>query len=178
MHHPLGLAVGVGGCAAAGVGSSPGFSAQPLVTAARALSQSRTEGPVQGRSQKAESGCPRGVLAGALAASVTLGLPSVWVLFGVPCARGGGSEGWTADRRGYRPPQTASKSSACRLCLSAGFTSITRSHVLKQPFVLKGMVRIFSGRKPMLYSFQTSLPRLPVPAVQDTVTRVGVASAP
>ena len=25
----------------------------------------------------------------------------------------------------------------------------------------------------MLYSFQTSLPRLPVPAVQDTVNRVG-----
>nr|XP_060485335.1 carnitine O-palmitoyltransferase 1, liver isoform-like [Panthera onca] len=33
------------------------------------------------------------------------------------------------------------------------------------------MVKIFSGRKPMLYSFQTSLPRLPVPAVQDTVNR-------
>ncbi|MEE6499353.1 hypothetical protein FKM82_003421 [Ascaphus truei] len=34
-----------------------------------------------------------------------------------------------------------------------------------------GMVKLFSGRKPMLYSFQTCLPRLPVPAVQDTVTR-------
>ncbi|XP_064143699.1 carnitine O-palmitoyltransferase 1, liver isoform [Loxodonta africana] len=34
-----------------------------------------------------------------------------------------------------------------------------------------GMVKIFSGRKPMLYSFQTSLPRLPVPAVKDTVDR-------
>uniref|UniRef100_A0A8C8YGZ2 carnitine O-palmitoyltransferase n=1 Tax=Prolemur simus TaxID=1328070 RepID=A0A8C8YGZ2_PROSS len=34
-----------------------------------------------------------------------------------------------------------------------------------------GMVKIFSGRKPMLYSFQTSLPRLPVPAVRDTVSR-------
>ncbi|XP_051820823.1 carnitine O-palmitoyltransferase 1, liver isoform [Antechinus flavipes] len=34
-----------------------------------------------------------------------------------------------------------------------------------------GMVKIFSGRKPMLYSFQTSLPRLPVPAVKDTVNR-------
>nr|XP_044617901.1 carnitine O-palmitoyltransferase 1, liver isoform isoform X2 [Equus asinus] len=33
------------------------------------------------------------------------------------------------------------------------------------------MVKIFSGRKPMLYSFQTSLPRLPVPAVKDTVNR-------
>uniref|UniRef100_A0A452UTT1 carnitine O-palmitoyltransferase n=1 Tax=Ursus maritimus TaxID=29073 RepID=A0A452UTT1_URSMA len=34
-----------------------------------------------------------------------------------------------------------------------------------------GLVKIFSGRKPMLYSFQTSLPRLPVPAVKDTVDR-------
>uniref|UniRef100_A0A673TF30 carnitine O-palmitoyltransferase n=1 Tax=Suricata suricatta TaxID=37032 RepID=A0A673TF30_SURSU len=34
-----------------------------------------------------------------------------------------------------------------------------------------GMIKVFSGRKPMLYSFQTSLPRLPVPAVQDTVNR-------
>ncbi|NXH98227.1 CPT1A palmitoyltransferase, partial [Pachycephala philippinensis] len=33
------------------------------------------------------------------------------------------------------------------------------------------LVKLFSGRKPMLYSFQTSLPRLPVPAVKDTVTR-------
>uniref|UniRef100_A0A8C6UP83 Carnitine palmitoyltransferase 1Ab (liver) n=1 Tax=Neogobius melanostomus TaxID=47308 RepID=A0A8C6UP83_9GOBI len=32
-------------------------------------------------------------------------------------------------------------------------------------------VRIFSGRKPMLYSFQNSLPRLPVPAVKDTCRR-------
>ncbi|XP_062948882.1 carnitine O-palmitoyltransferase 1, liver isoform isoform X1 [Cynocephalus volans] len=37
--------------------------------------------------------------------------------------------------------------------------------------VWMGMVKIFSGRKPMLYSFQTSLPRLPVPAVKDTVSR-------
>uniref|UniRef100_A0A8D0GVE5 carnitine O-palmitoyltransferase n=1 Tax=Sphenodon punctatus TaxID=8508 RepID=A0A8D0GVE5_SPHPU len=34
-----------------------------------------------------------------------------------------------------------------------------------------GLVKLFSGRKPMLYSFQTSLPRLPVPAVKDTVNR-------
>ncbi|XP_072889718.1 carnitine O-palmitoyltransferase 1, liver isoform-like isoform X1 [Hemitrygon akajei] len=33
------------------------------------------------------------------------------------------------------------------------------------------LVKIFSGRKPMLYSFQTSLPRLPVPAVKDTLRR-------
>uniref|UniRef100_A0A8D2J1J7 carnitine O-palmitoyltransferase n=1 Tax=Varanus komodoensis TaxID=61221 RepID=A0A8D2J1J7_VARKO len=34
------------------------------------------------------------------------------------------------------------------------------------------LVKLFSGHKPMLYSFQTSLPRLPVPAVKDTVNRV------
>ncbi|XP_048473369.1 carnitine O-palmitoyltransferase 1, liver isoform isoform X1 [Rhincodon typus] len=33
------------------------------------------------------------------------------------------------------------------------------------------LVKIFSGRKPMLYSFQNSLPRLPVPAVKDTLRR-------
>ncbi|OCT81808.1 carnitine O-palmitoyltransferase 1, liver isoform isoform X1 [Xenopus laevis] len=34
-----------------------------------------------------------------------------------------------------------------------------------------GMVKLLSGRKPMLYSFQRSLPRLPVPPVKDTVKR-------
>ncbi|PIO37845.1 hypothetical protein AB205_0016140 [Aquarana catesbeiana] len=37
--------------------------------------------------------------------------------------------------------------------------------------VWMGMVKLFSGRKPMLYSFQTCLPRLPVPTVKDTVRR-------
>ncbi|XP_075693816.1 carnitine O-palmitoyltransferase 1, liver isoform isoform X3 [Rhinoderma darwinii] len=41
----------------------------------------------------------------------------------------------------------------------------------KSTRVWMGMVKLFSGRKPMLYSFQTSLPRLPVPAVKDTVKR-------
>lgn len=33
------------------------------------------------------------------------------------------------------------------------------------------MVKLLTGRKPMLYSFQASLPRLPVPAVKDTMQR-------
>ncbi|XP_053283297.1 carnitine O-palmitoyltransferase 1, liver isoform isoform X1 [Pleuronectes platessa] len=33
------------------------------------------------------------------------------------------------------------------------------------------LVKVFSGRKPMLYSFQNSLPRLPVPSVKDTCRR-------
>ncbi|XP_029312035.1 carnitine O-palmitoyltransferase 1, liver isoform isoform X2 [Cottoperca gobio] len=33
------------------------------------------------------------------------------------------------------------------------------------------LVRIFSGRKPLLYSYQGSLPNLPVPAIKDTVQR-------
>ncbi|NP_001315179.1 carnitine O-palmitoyltransferase 1, liver isoform [Cynoglossus semilaevis] len=33
------------------------------------------------------------------------------------------------------------------------------------------LVKVFSGRKPMLYSFQSSLPRLPVPSVKDTCSR-------
>ncbi|XP_029378677.1 carnitine O-palmitoyltransferase 1, liver isoform isoform X2 [Echeneis naucrates] len=33
------------------------------------------------------------------------------------------------------------------------------------------LVKVFSGRKPMLYSFQNSLPRLPVPSIKDTCRR-------
>ncbi|XP_059180476.1 carnitine O-palmitoyltransferase 1, liver isoform-like isoform X2 [Centropristis striata] len=33
------------------------------------------------------------------------------------------------------------------------------------------LVRIFSGRKPLLYSYQGSLPNMPVPAIKDTVKR-------
>ncbi|KAM6450535.1 palmitoyl thioesterase CPT1C isoform 1-T1 [Liasis olivaceus] len=33
------------------------------------------------------------------------------------------------------------------------------------------LVKIFSGRKPMLYSYQASLPRLPVPAIKDTMRK-------
>nr|XP_040032101.1 LOW QUALITY PROTEIN: carnitine O-palmitoyltransferase 1, liver isoform-like [Gasterosteus aculeatus aculeatus] len=33
------------------------------------------------------------------------------------------------------------------------------------------LVRIFSGRKPLLYSYQGSLPNLPVPLIKDTVNR-------
>ncbi|KAM6961179.1 carnitine O-palmitoyltransferase 1, liver isoform [Aplochiton taeniatus] len=33
------------------------------------------------------------------------------------------------------------------------------------------LVKLFSGRKPMLYSFQNSLPRLPVPSIKDTCRR-------
>uniref|UniRef100_A0A8C9QV24 carnitine O-palmitoyltransferase n=1 Tax=Scleropages formosus TaxID=113540 RepID=A0A8C9QV24_SCLFO len=34
-----------------------------------------------------------------------------------------------------------------------------------------GFVKLFSGRNPMLYSFQNSLPRLPLPSVKDTTKR-------
>uniref|UniRef100_A0A667YFG3 carnitine O-palmitoyltransferase n=1 Tax=Myripristis murdjan TaxID=586833 RepID=A0A667YFG3_9TELE len=33
------------------------------------------------------------------------------------------------------------------------------------------LLRLLSGRKPLLYSYQTSLPHLPVPAIKDTLTR-------
>uniref|UniRef100_A0A8C1DT65 carnitine O-palmitoyltransferase n=2 Tax=Cyprinus carpio TaxID=7962 RepID=A0A8C1DT65_CYPCA len=33
------------------------------------------------------------------------------------------------------------------------------------------LVKVFSGPKPMLYSFQSSIPRLPVPPIKDTVRR-------
>lgn len=42
------------------------------------------------------------------------------------------------------------------------------------PASLQALVRIFSGRKTMLFSYQRSLPRQPVPSVQDTVRKVGL----
>lgn len=36
----------------------------------------------------------------------------------------------------------------------------------------QSLVKMFSGRRPLLYSFQASLPRLPVPSVDDTIQRV------
>lgn len=33
-------------------------------------------------------------------------------------------------------------------------------------------MKVLSGRKPLLYSFQTSLPKLPVPPVEATIRRV------
>lgn len=36
---------------------------------------------------------------------------------------------------------------------------------------------MFSGRRPLLYSFQASLPRLPVPSVDDTINRVCLHTA-
>ena len=113
----------------------------------------------------------KGSCPGHLAACVRLGLSSAWVSFGLPCL-------FVCPGAENRPPQNIRNQSASHLRFRTGFASLTRSHVLKRTFfVFKGMVKIFSGRKPMLYSFQTSLPRLPVPAVQDTVNRVSVASA-
>lgn len=34
-----------------------------------------------------------------------------------------------------------------------------------------GLIRVFGGRKPMLNSYQSSLPKLPVPSLQDTLKR-------
>ena len=40
------------------------------------------------------------------------------------------------------------------------------------------LVRLLSGwNKPMLYSYQGSLPRLPLPRVEDTMKRVGILNA-
>lgn len=40
------------------------------------------------------------------------------------------------------------------------------------PVSLQALVRIFSGRHPMLFSYQRSLPCQPVPSVRDTVRKV------
>uniref|UniRef100_A0A665UXA0 carnitine O-palmitoyltransferase n=1 Tax=Echeneis naucrates TaxID=173247 RepID=A0A665UXA0_ECHNA len=46
---------------------------------------------------------------------------------------------------------------------------IAVSHFLTISFT--ALVRIFSGRKPLLYSYQGSLPNLPVPTIKDTLKR-------
>lgn len=67
----------------------------------------------------------------------------------------------------------------CWLCLLyfasylAGFQvkqNITSNCLIS--LLIQVLVKVFSGRKPMLYSFQNSLPRLPVPSIKDTCKRV------
>ncbi|KAK0151951.1 Carnitine O-palmitoyltransferase 1, liver isoform [Merluccius polli] len=42
---------------------------------------------------------------------------------------------------------------------------------LGSTYLLYSLIKMFSGRRPLLYSFQASLPRLPVPSVDDTIDR-------
>ncbi|XP_033909529.1 carnitine O-palmitoyltransferase 1, liver isoform-like isoform X1 [Acipenser ruthenus] len=50
-----------------------------------------------------------------------------------------------------------------------GWMFSAHGKVPKRTRIWMALVKLFSGPKPMLYSFQTSLPRLPVPAVADTM---------
>ncbi|MBN3273918.1 CPT1A palmitoyltransferase, partial [Polyodon spathula] len=52
-----------------------------------------------------------------------------------------------------------------------GWMFSAHGKVSKRTRIWMALVKLFSGPKPMLYSFQTSLPRLPVPAVADTMKR-------
>ncbi|KAM4845377.1 carnitine O-palmitoyltransferase 1, liver isoform 1-T3 [Thomomys bottae] len=52
-----------------------------------------------------------------------------------------------------------------------GWMFLEHGKMSRSTRIWMALVKVFSGRKPMLYSFQTSLPRLPVPAVKDTVSR-------
>ena len=38
--------------------------------------------------------------------------------------------------------------------------------------VLQGLTKVLGGRRPLLYSYQGSLPKLPVPGLRDTMQRV------
>lgn len=72
--------------------------------------------------------------------------------------------------------------SSCYLLLvmSLDFASYLAGFQVKQnitsncliSLLIQVLVKVFSGRKPMLYSFQNSLPRLPVPSIKDTCKRV------
>ncbi|XP_042531921.1 carnitine O-palmitoyltransferase 1, liver isoform [Dipodomys spectabilis] len=52
-----------------------------------------------------------------------------------------------------------------------GWMFVEHGKLSRSTRIWMAMVKVFSGRKPMLYSFQTSLPRQPVPAVRDTISR-------
>ncbi|XP_070687445.1 carnitine O-palmitoyltransferase 1, liver isoform isoform X2 [Pempheris klunzingeri] len=52
-----------------------------------------------------------------------------------------------------------------------GWMHVHRGSVSWTTRVWMLLVKVFSGRKPMLYSFQNSLPRLPLPSVKDTCSR-------
>ncbi|XP_037392601.1 carnitine O-palmitoyltransferase 1, liver isoform [Pygocentrus nattereri] len=63
-----------------------------------------------------------------------------------------------------------------KLCLKQllsyhGWMFEQRGNVSNTTKVWMMLVRIFSGRQPLLYSYQGSLPNLPVPAVKDTIRR-------
>ncbi len=54
------------------------------------------------------------------------------------------------------------------------YFNIKMTHFNFKYACFQAMVRIFSGRQPLLYSYQGSLPNLPVPAVKDTIKRVSI----
>lgn len=62
-----------------------------------------------------------------------------------------------------------------RFMLTNPFLVVWTSSVCS--LTLQVLVKIFSGMQtPMLYSFQNSLPQLPVPSVKDTMKRVSYSS--
>ncbi|XP_041093469.1 carnitine O-palmitoyltransferase 1, liver isoform-like [Polyodon spathula] len=54
---------------------------------------------------------------------------------------------------------------------SMGLIEKIQEHLPASLFSSQGLVRLFSGRKPLLYSYQSCLPHLPVPGIQDTMKR-------
>lgn len=62
--------------------------------------------------------------------------------------------------------------------LTNPFLVVLNSSVCSLTCSLQILVKIFSGMQtPMLYSFQNSLPHLPVPSVKDTMRRVSYSSS-
>uniref|UniRef100_A0A673G845 Carnitine palmitoyltransferase 1Cb n=1 Tax=Sinocyclocheilus rhinocerous TaxID=307959 RepID=A0A673G845_9TELE len=51
------------------------------------------------------------------------------------------------------------------------FISRTNAQNITLVLVMNRHIRLLSSRKPLLYSYQTSLPHLPVPPIQDTLER-------
>lgn len=52
------------------------------------------------------------------------------------------------------------------------FSYLKVSQMSVSLFFFQTLLRLLSSRKPLLYSYQTSLPHLPVPPIKDTLSRV------
>lgn len=80
---------------------------------------------------------------------------------------------WIFESHGKMSSSTKVWLVSFSLCLLAPPALISSpDDVLGVFILLQTLVKMFSGRRPLLYSFQASLPRLPVPRVDDTIHRV------
>ncbi|XP_051543118.1 carnitine O-palmitoyltransferase 1, liver isoform isoform X1 [Myxocyprinus asiaticus] len=79
--------------------------------------------------------------------------------------------GWMFEQHGKVSNTTKIWAVSTSNTLKHTLPTVIQSVIIIKCTRFQAMVRIFSGRQPLLYSYQGSLPNLPVPAVKDTVKR-------